>query len=226
MQDAAWMRTRWLRAWLLALFIPLAVQAAENADKPDRPPDLLSPAELVQALRGGGYVLYFRHGITDHSTHDSDRNNLQNCATQRLLSEEGRAQMRDVGRAIGELGIRVSTVLSSPYCRSIDTATQAFGHMVVDADLKHTVTADEATAARQAQALRKLLATPPPEPGTNSVLSAHTANLQDATGIWPKPEGVAVVFQPVAGGGYRYIATIAPDRWQALLQTAAPVAPR
>lgn len=212
----------WYWAFLLFLFIPLAVQAAKDENKPDSPPDLLSPAQLVEALRGGGYILYFRHGMTDHSTYDRDRDNLKNCTTQRLLSEEGRAQMRDIGQAIEDLGIRISTILSSPYCRSIDTARQAFGRMMINDDLKHTVTADEQTALRQANALRQLLGTPPPEPGTNSVLSSHTANLQDATGIWPKPEGVAVVFQPTADGGYRYIATITPDRWQELLQIVSP----
>ena len=210
-------------AWLLVIMLalPSIVLAAGDADKPDSPPDTMTAAELVQALRSGGYILYFRHGITDHSTYDRDRENLQNCETQRLLSDEGRAQMRVIGIAISTLDIRVSTVLSSPYCRSIDTAKQAFGRMQIDADLKHTVTADEATAARQATALRKLLSTVP-APGSNSVLSSHTANLQDATGIWPKPEGVAIVFQPLANGDYRYIATIEPKRWQELLQFAAP----
>jgi len=210
---------RCLRACWLALLIPLFAHAADDDDKPGSPPDVLNTAELLDALREGGYILYFRHAITDHSTHDRDRNNLQNCATQRLLSEEGRAQMRDIGQAIRDLGIQVSTILSSPYCRSIDTAMQGFGRMQIDTDLKHTVTADEETAERQAKALRKLLSTPPAA-GSNTVLSSHTANLQDATGIWPKPEGVAVVFQPTADGGYRYVATIVPDRWRELLQGA------
>ncbi len=37
-------------------------------DKPNSPPNVIDGAELVQALRGGGYVLYFRHGLTDLST--------------------------------------------------------------------------------------------------------------------------------------------------------------
>ena len=209
---------RW--AGLFALFFPLVVLAANDANKPGSPPDTLSPVELVQALRDGGYVLYFRHAITDHSTHDQDRNNLQNCATQRLLSEEGRVQMQGIGQAMRDLDIRVSTILSSPYCRSIDTAMRAFGRMEINDDLKHTVTADEETVARQAKALRHMLSTPPAVPGTNTVLSAHTANLQDATGIWPKPEGVVVVFQPIGNGSYRYIATIVPNRWEALLKIA------
>ena len=95
--------------------------------------------------------------------------------------------MRAAGRAISALGIRVSKVVSSPYCRSLDTARLAFGRTDVSHDLRHTVAADQATAMQQAQVLRRMLATPPPEPGTNTVISGHTANLQEATGIWPKP---------------------------------------
>ncbi|MDP1708831.1 MAG: hypothetical protein Q8L89_07200, partial [Gammaproteobacteria bacterium] len=134
--------------------------------------------------------------------------------TQRPLSEEGRHQMRGIGEAIKALGIRVSTVLSSPFCRAIDSSKLAFGSMEIVDDLRQGVDADEATAERRAQALRKMLATAPCEPGTNTVLSGHTGNLQEATGIWPKPEGVAIVFKPGAGDEFTYIATILPAHWQ------------
>jgi phosphohistidine phosphatase SixA len=204
---------------LLALLIPLCVTAAdEESGKPASPPDVLSGKALVEALRAGGYIIYFRHGMTDHATLDTDRVNLADCSKQRLLSAAGRQQMREVGRAFTRLGIRVGTVLSSPYCRTIDTATLVAGRTEVAEDMKHTVNADEATANQRAQALRKLLATKP-QPGTNTVLAGHTANLQEATGIWPKPEGVAIVFQPTADGGARYIATVPAEQWSRLAQS-------
>lgn len=203
-------------AWLMvgAILLPLPSPAAEAAGKYDPPPNVLEGRQLVDALRAGGYVIYFRHGITDHSLDDTDRENLANCATQRTLSEEGRQQMRGIGEAIKALGIRVSTVLSSPFCRCIDSAKLAFGRVEVADNLRQGVDADEATAERRAQALRKMLATAPGEPGTNTVLSGHAGNLQEAAGIWPKPEGVAIVFKPGAGGKFTYIATILPAHWQ------------
>lgn len=193
------------------LLAPLP-STAQDAGMPDAPPNVLSNQKLLEALRGGGYVIYFRHSITDLSTTDTDRDHLENCAAQRKLSGEGRRLMRNIGAAAKRLGIHVSKVLSSPYCRSIETAKLAFGRAEVTDDLVNTVTADEETVARKAQALKKLLSTPPAA-GTNTVLSSHSGNLQEATGIWPKPEGVAIVFKPEGGGQFSYVARIEPAQW-------------
>ncbi len=173
----------------------------------------LAGAALVEALQHGGYILYFRHGLTDHDTYDSDRNNLDNCASQRLLSDAGRQQMRTIGEAIRQLNIPISTVISSPYCRTVETAILAFGHTVKDENLKHTVTASKQEAEQQSLALKALLSTLPVAEGTNTVVSGHTGNLQEATGIWPKPEGVAIVFKPHGDGEFHYVATIPPQYW-------------
>lgn len=206
-----------LRYFLLVcmLSVPVLSIAREyplEANKPDAPSNVLDGKKLLGALRAGGYVIYFRHGLTDTSTTDVDPDRLDSCATQRVLSEEGRSQMRDIGVAIKALGIHVSGVRSSPYCRSMDTATLAFGKTEPDDNLGSTVTADEETALRKTLALKKLLSTPPAV-GSNSVLAGHSGNLQEATGIWPKPEGVAIVFKPETGGKFSYVARIAPEQW-------------
>ncbi|HEX6242802.1 MAG TPA: histidine phosphatase family protein, partial [Polyangiales bacterium] len=185
---------------------------AQREDKSNSPPNVIDGPELVQALRGGGHVLYFRHGKTDLSTRDSDRASLDNCTTQRVLSDEGRAQMTQIGQHVKRLRIPVGTVLASPYCRTLDTARLAFGRVTPEPELLHTVTADAATTQQRAAALTKLLAALPAA-GTNTVLSGHTGNLQEATGIWPSPEGVAIVFKPDGRGASKYVATIDPTRW-------------
>jgi phosphohistidine phosphatase SixA len=199
-----------------------ACASPQAEDKPNSPPNVIDGAELVEALRGGGHVLYFRHGKTDLSTNDSDRTSLANCATQRMLSQEGRQQMTDIGKQFQRLRIPVGAVLASPYCRTLDTAELAFGKVTAEPDLAHTVTADAAVTRQRADALLKLLATEP-RPGTNTVLAGHTGNLQEATGIWPSPEGVAIVFKPDGRGASRYLATVGPTRW-AELAKAQPAA--
>lgn len=208
-----------------AMLLPSPSRAAGNDDKSNSPPNVLDGRELVNALRGGGHVIYFRHGRTDLSTQDTDRDNLAHCATQRRLSDEGRQEVVEIGRRFQELRLAVSTVLASPYCRAIDTARLAFGKVSIEPELKHTVTADEATAKRQAQALRALLATPPTAQ-TNAVLAGHTGNLQEATGIWPSPEGVAIVFRPDGKGGFSYVATLPPARWAELAAGERKVLPK
>jgi phosphohistidine phosphatase SixA len=201
-------------AWPAALL-------AQPQDKSNSPPNVIDGAELIQALRGGGQVLYFRHGKTDLSTRDADRASLDNCSTQRILSDEGRQQMTQIGQHFKRLRIPVGSVLASPYCRTLDTARLAFGKVTAERDLAHTVTADAAVTRLRAQALSKLLATAPAA-GTNTVLSGHTGNLQEATGIWPSPEGVAIVFKPDGRGSHRYLATIDPTRWAGFGQKSVP----
>ncbi len=202
---------------ITALIVTSAAAIDSNKDKYASPPNVLDNRALVKALQSGGYVLYFRHGITDHSKDDTDRTNLANCATQRPLSAAGRKQMRDTGQAIKALGIRISSVFSSPFCRSIETAKLGFGNKVtVVDDLRQGVDADQATAERHAQTLKKMLGTPPQVAGTNTVISGHTGNLQEAVGIWPKPEGVAIIFKPGADGKFSYVATVLPTQWHGL----------
>lgn len=193
--------------------------AAADTSTQDSPPSILEGRQLLSALRAGGHVIYFRHGITDHFIPDRDREKMDNCETQRPLSDDGRKQMRGIGAAIKALGIRVSSVLSSPFCRCIDSATLAFGKAEISNDLQQGLGADKADLELRAQALRTMLAAVPSEPGTNTVLVGHSTNLQVAVGIWLRREGTAAVFRPGSDGKYTYIATVLPEYWQELARS-------
>lgn len=184
-------------------------------DKPPAP--AMDLPSLVRALQHGGYVIYFRHAATDQSKPDSDRLDLKNCATQRNLSEKGREQSRVIGKAFSDLGIKVSSVLSSPYCRCIDTAKIAFGKATVVHDLEFAMAKNEADTKRLGKALRKYLGATP-QRGTNTVIVAHSANLKEAVGIWPQPEGAAHVFES-QGGAIKYVARVGPEEWPELTRT-------
>jgi Histidine phosphatase superfamily (branch 1) len=73
------------------------------------------------AARADGAILLMRHAIAP-GTGDPSGFDLGDCATQRSLSDEGRAQARDTGAAIREAGIAVTHVLTSQWCRCRDTA--------------------------------------------------------------------------------------------------------
>jgi phosphohistidine phosphatase SixA len=104
-------------SWLVP---PAAAQSAN--------PRSLPGAELLAALRAGGYVLYFRHADTDHSREDQRPVNLDDCATQRVLSEKGRRNSRAIGEAIHTLDVPIGSVLASPLCRTVETGVLAFGY--------------------------------------------------------------------------------------------------
>jgi len=78
-------------------------------------------------LRSGGYVLYFRHAATDFSQNDEKMKSYEDCADQRNLIDQGRADAKAAGAAIRELRIPVERVLASPFCRTVETAQLLFG---------------------------------------------------------------------------------------------------
>ena len=78
---------------LLALLIALIAAPAWPAEE-------MAPAAVVALLRGGGYILYFRHVATDFSQNDAKMTSFEDCATQRNLTDKGRADARAIGAAI------------------------------------------------------------------------------------------------------------------------------
>ena len=199
---------------LLALSLSLSVGAAIPAGAE------LPPAELVKALQSGGYIVYMRHTKTNKNQEDLDHNDLSNCATQRNLSDEGRAQARVIAEAFRELGIKVDSVFSSPYCRAKQTANIAFGDYQISNDLRYLshIPDDERPAA--IERIKRMLGQAPSNGGI-VILVSHTENLKQTTGIWPKDSGVMHVFKPTPGGGYSHLGKIDPGEWTQLAHLGA-----
>ena len=117
----------------------------------------LIPARADEALwklaQGGGQVLFVRHAETTPGVGDPPGFKLEDCATQRNLSEEGRRQSQRLGEALRARKLPVDEVLSSPWCRCIDTARLAFGRSRNWEPLSNLFGRQEAAAA-QVRALR------------------------------------------------------------------------
>lgn len=175
-----------------------------------------SPQQVAKALQQGGYVVYLRHTNTDNSTKDQNHNDLSSCATQRLLSAEGKAEAKAIGEAIKRLGVKVGAVLSSPYCRAMDTAQIAFGKAEASPTLRYATPLTKEEKAAVNEELRHLLSTAPTG-GTNTILVSHNSNLKDATGVWPKNPGVAHVFKPLGGGKFEEVGKIEANEWPTLV---------
>ena len=86
-----------------------------------------SGTDLASRLRSGRCAVLMRHAQTDPGVGDPPEFDLSNCATQRNLSESGRSQSRAAGAWFRARGLQPSVVLSSAWCRCIDTAQLAFG---------------------------------------------------------------------------------------------------
>ncbi|MGD8429625.1 MAG: histidine phosphatase family protein [Ectothiorhodospiraceae bacterium] len=178
------------------------------------------PQQLVDSLRAGGYVLYFRHAQTDWSQSDrvAGEGSWTSCdpARMRQLSDEGRATARHVGAAIRRLGIPVHRVYASEYCRSLQTAELLdVGPVIATRDILNARAA-EFVGGREmlARTARKRLSTPAPS-GTNTVLVAHGNVFLLVAGMRP-PEAGSVVVKPLGNGEFKIVGVLTADDWSRL----------
>lgn len=78
-------------------------------------------SELWDLLKSGGHVALIRHARAP-GFGDPPGFRLDDCATQRNLSDEGREQTRRIGQTFRDNGVAVDKVLSSEWCRCLETA--------------------------------------------------------------------------------------------------------
>lgn len=215
MLDARLARAFLALAFLLAVMGGPAAAIAEDPSSGKEP----RGRDVINDLRPGGYVIYFRHSTSNPDQFDVDIMKPGRCETQRNLSTGGRRMARDIGLAFQTLRIPVGRVVTSPYCRAVDTAELAFGHHETSNALYFAIGMDKEQRNNQGAELRQMLSTPPP-PGSNTVIVSHGANLKEATGIWPRREGDAHVFRPRPGGGFDYVGEVAVEEWSRLVGRA------
>ncbi|HEY9194213.1 MAG TPA: histidine phosphatase family protein [Methyloversatilis sp.] len=180
--------------------------------------EIPATAETLAQLRTGGFVLYLRHGKTDNTKADRVPTvDLNDCSTQRPLTEEGREIEAAVGLAMRKARIPIGEFRVSPLCRARESAAAAFPMLAptVDNNLMYVANFTDAEKAPIIANTRRLLATPVAA-GSNRLLLAHAPNLMDLIGYFPK-EGTLVVFRP-NGDGFEYVASIPPDLWTRLLR--------
>jgi phosphohistidine phosphatase SixA len=141
-----------------------------------------SASEFAQALHSPNYVLLMRHayapGVGDPPNYALDR-----CEGQRLLNDEGKRQAVRNGDWLRQLGVQRATVLSSVWCRCMETAKLlGFGDVTAEASLASFFD-EPRSATSQTTALRKLLATVLPSKGNKAlILVTHHVNIAEFTG--------------------------------------------
>lgn len=209
-----WFRCLALTASLVLGAMPLAAQqppAAQEQVEDERNPPI--DAALLADLKKGGYLIFFRHGLTPTYADQGGDPSLDTCSAQRNLSKEGIEQSKATGEAFRELDIPVGIVRASPYCRCTDTAWHAFGRFERDMHLRLTgknpaVDEDAAKRFRNMRNMGKIM----PLPGTNSIFISH-GDAGEVFGAGYLNEGEAVVVKP-DGKGWALIGRVKPDQWR------------
>ena len=80
---------------------------------------------LINQLKDGGKLIFIRHAYAP-GTGDPNNFNLNDCSSQRNLSNDGRRQAQYIGEFFRENKIKINKVLSSEWCRCKETAKIAF----------------------------------------------------------------------------------------------------
>lgn len=155
---------------------------------------------LWTLLKGGGQVVLIRHALTTPGVGDPAGMKIDDCSTQRNLSDEGRAHARQLGDAFRQRGIVVGRLLSSPWCRSIETAKLAFKKTPELTPALGNLYGRSGEADRQLADLRPLASQKPVN--GNTVMVSHGSTIVALTGISPAT-GEMVVLTPQGGGRFK-----------------------
>lgn len=164
---------------------------------------------LSDLLRAGGYILYVRHGEATVGE-DQPYLNFVYCFTQRNLSETGRRQAIYYGQILRYLRIPINyPILTSPFCRTIETAQLAFGSAGVQLDpfwfeiYRLSGNISGAEQRRILDNLQSRLEMIPPQ-GSNKVIIAHS--FPNGIGLGQIPNMGTVVVRPLGqGNGYEIV---------------------
>lgn len=167
---------------------------------------------LNDILRGGGFILYAKHG---EATFGEDQPNLNflYCFTQRNLSEMGRRQAIYYGQILRNLQIPICyPIQTSPFCRAIQTAQLAFGSLGIQIDpfwfeiYKLSGNLPGAAQMRILNALKLKLEIKPPL-GCNRLIIAHS--FPDGIGLGQVPDMGTVIIRPLGqGNGYDIVSKL------------------
>jgi phosphohistidine phosphatase SixA len=156
-------------------------------------------ADVWEMLAAGGQAVLIRHAEAP-GVGDPANFTLGDCSTQRNLSDGGRAQAERLGATFRERGVTVAQVLTSGWCRCIDTGTLAFGMAEVWPAL-NSFFRDTSTDAIQTAEVRARIATWA-GPGT-LVMVTHQVNITALTDIYPASgEIVALTPAPDRAAGF------------------------
>ena len=197
---------------LLAAVLWLGAAFA-HAQPSSTPVKSLDDAALIRALKAGGLVLYIRHASTDFSENDAAMTSYEDCASQRNLTDQGRAEARRIGAAIRKLRVRVDRVFASPFCRTVETAMLVFGKAEKTNEARGGPLKSE--DPKRYDGLRGLLSAAPPK-GTNFAVSSHGNPFHAVAGPPYLTEGEIAVVRPRGGKGFEVIARIRPADWERL----------
>jgi hypothetical protein len=186
---------------------------------------------LVQSLRAGGFVIWWRHGT---ATQCEDKRDLglasettfqwwkscdKDCTTAvaRQLSPSGVVEAQTIGAAIRAKGIPFGRVISSEYCRCRESAELMNLGPAIETSMQVTFFVYEDVILTRCGPARLQVGTVPAA-GTNTAIVAHIFEECAADGgpDLTLENGQAAIYRPDRQGGARLIAKVRYNEWASL----------
>jgi broad specificity phosphatase PhoE len=151
-------------------------------------------------LKAGGHVILMRHEKTTSGVGDPPGFQLTDCSTQRNLSDAGREDARRFGEDLRKNGIAIDRILSSPWCRCIDTARLAFPEREPEPDPSLSSFVEIRGTDDRNDALEKMRATIASWKGSGNLLMVSHGVTITALAGGSLPQGGLLVLKPKPGG--------------------------
>lgn len=149
---------------------------------------------LWAALKSGGHVALIRHALAP-GTGDPPGFRLDDCSTQRNLSEAGREHARSIGARFREHGIGNVVVYSSQWCRCLETARLLGLGEVHELPALNSFFGDRAQGPAQTAALSAFLREQPAD--APLILVTHQVNITALTNGFVRAGELVLVALPL-----------------------------
>ncbi|MGG6268957.1 histidine phosphatase family protein [Leptolyngbya sp. AN03gr2] len=153
-------------------------------------------------------VILMRHAQAP-GTGDPRNFRLHDCSTQRNLSQDGRRQAKQIGQVFRQRQIPVARVLSSQWCRCLDTARLLELGKVEPLPALNSFFRDRSTETRQTEELRQFIMQNKSDRQV-VVMVTHQVNITAITGTIPD-QGDAVVVQLDGQNQFKTIGMLNPN---------------
>lgn len=156
-----------------------------------------NPIWQVLEQNPSGYIVIMRHAEAP-GTGDPANFKLGDCSTQRNLSASGRAQATELGQEFRRRKIQVIRVLSSQWCRCLETARLLNLGRVEPFSALNSFFQNKSTEGEQTAAVRRFIISNRQTKGV-MIMVTHQVNITALTGIVPR-SGESVVLKANSAG--------------------------
>jgi len=190
----------WLRL-VTGLLLVIASQSVYSANDSEQ-----NLTAAWNAVNSGKAVVLMRHALAP-GTGDPTGFDVDLCSTQRNLSDVGRTQAKAIGDVLRSNGVVEATILSSQWCRCLETATLLDFGDPVPTPMINSFFQDWAKEPAQTELLLGALRHWVQEQKGSKILVTHQVNISALTGKF-------------AGSGDMLIVTIENDEPLVLAQIA------